>query len=399
MSTVVAKPSRVFVPELDVLRGIAAVLMILNHAGFRLLSGADASGSASAVAVFLGGFAPVVFFFATGFGVALSARASAGAVDMRSVAWKAGLLVLADQWFFWRHGVAGGLDFFGFIALASVTVSFIASRRRPVLICAVLVTALLVLRYALGPLLRGALSQFDLWNWVTGVQAVDHVSYPLSPWMVYPLIGFVLGWFYEPIQSRTAGVRLRLYVVAAVCAVAFGAVSVLLALVFKSSFFRWGMVSAGFLVLSFSVLTAAGLVAWWLSTSHPRFADGLALRGVASFAVIPLHYAMLDLCEMLLPLPLSQGAYGVLALFIIAAAIFLSARFSAFASGVSNPAVRRNLAPALAVAFLALSLLILGGLTQSAAAIALMTLLAQLLVAALLGVRPQASPRSATRPA
>ena len=75
MSSAAEQRSRVFVPELDVLRGIAAVLMILNHAGFRLLSGVDASSSISGAAVFLGGFAPVVFFFATGFGIALSTRA------------------------------------------------------------------------------------------------------------------------------------------------------------------------------------------------------------------------------------------------------------------------------------------------------------------------------------
>jgi len=399
MSSVATQRARVFAPELDVLRGIAAVLMILNHAGFRLLSSADASASPSAVAVFLGGFAPVVFFFATGFGIALSARASAGVVNMRSVIWKAALLVAADQWFYWRHGVGGGFDFFGFIALASVTVTFIASRRRPVLICLALALVLLALRYVVAPMLRGSLSQFALWNWVTGVQAVEHVSYPLSPWMVYPLLGFVLGWFYEPIQTLAPGSRLRLYVRGAACVAAFGGLSLVLALVFKSSFFRWGMVSAGFLVLSLSVLMAAALVAWWLSVSHPRLASSVALRGVASFAVIPIHYAMLDLCEMLLPLPLAQWAYALLAVGIIVATVFLSSRFSTLVSGFSNPTFRRTMVPALLTALLVLSLGVIAGVTRNTAAIAFMTLAAQLLVAALLGVKPQASQRSAALPA
>lgn len=399
MNSVATQRVRVFAPELDVLRGIAAVLMILNHTGFRLLSGTDAAASPSAAAVFLGGFAPVVFFFATGFGIALSTRASAGVVNMRAVLWKAALLVVADQWFYWRHGVAGGFDFFGFIALASVTVTAIASRRRPVLVCLTLALVLLALRYAVGPLLRGSMSEFAIWNWVTGVQAVEHVSYPLSPWMVYPLLGFVLGWFYEPIHTLAPGVRLRLYFRGAACAVGFGGLSLVLALVFKSSFFRWGMVSAGFLVLSLGVLTAATLVAWWLSVSHPKLASGVALRGVASFAVIPIHYAMLDLCEMLLPLPVAQWAFALLAAGIIVAAFFLSSRFSTLVSGISNPTFRRSVIPMLLAALVVLSLGVVSGMTRNAAAIAVMTLLAQLLVAALLGIKPQAAQRSAALPA
>jgi len=399
MHSVATQRARVFAPELDVLRGIAAVLMILNHAGFRLLSGTDASTPPSAVAVFLGGFAPVVFFFATGFGIALSTRASAGVVNMRSVLWKAALLVVADQWFYWRHGVAGGFDFFGFIALASVTVTVIASHRRPVLICLALALVLLALRYAVGPLLRGSMSQFAIWNWVTGVQAVEHVSYPLSPWMVYPLLGFALGWFYEPIHTLASGARLRLYFRGAACAVGFGGLSLVLALVFKSSFFRWGMVSAGFLVLSLGVLMVAALMAWWLSVSHPKLASSVALRGVASFAVIPIHYAILDLCEMLVPLPVATWAYALLAVGIIVAAFFLSSRFSTLVSGISNPTLRRSLVPVLLAALVVLSLGVVTGATQNAAAIALMTLLAQLLVAALLGIKPQAAQRSAAQPA
>ena len=399
MSSAAEQRSRVFVPELDVLRGIAAVLMILNHAGFRLLSGVDASSSISGAAVFLGGFAPVVFFFATGFGIALSTRATTSPADMRSVVWKAALLVVADQWFFWRRGAIGGLDFFGFIALASVTVTFIAHRRRPVVVCLVVTAALLVLRYAVGPALRGSLSQFGLWNWVTGVQAVDRVSYPLSPWMVYPLLGFVLGRFYEPIQALSSQAQVRRYALGTVCAIGFGGLALLLALVFNSSFFRWGMVSAGFLVLSLGILMLAGLGALLLTASFPRLAGGLALRGVASFAVIPVHYAMLDLCELFLPLPLARWAFAVLVIAIVCAAIFLSSRFSVLVSGLSHPPLRRPLVPALLGFLFLLSLGVVVGVTRSALGIAAMTMIAQLLVAALLGVRHQRVRQGVVQPA
>jgi len=397
MNTIAERRSRVYTPELDVLRGIAAVLMIANHAGFRLLSAGDASMSVAAAAVFIGGFAPVVFFFATGFGIALSTRA--GPADMRSVAWKATLLVIADQWFFWRRGDVAGLDFFGFIALASVTVSFISSRRRPVLICLVLAVVLLALRYAVGPMLRGSLSQSAAWNWVTGAQAIDHISYPLSPWMVYPLLGFVLGRFHEPVQALLPRTRLRIYAGVTACVIGFGGLAVLLAVVFKSSFFRWGMVSAGFLVLSLSILMLASLAAMLLSVSCPTQASRLALRGTASFAVIPIHYAMLDLCVLTLPLPLNQWTFAGFLIGIVWVAIFLSARFSVWVSPLSAPALRRTLVPALLALLLALSLGVIAGLAQGPAAAATMTLVAQLVVAALLGVRPQNVHKGAVQPA
>ena len=129
--------ARAFLPELDTLRGPAAALMIANHAGVRVLAPAHASAGRSGALVFLGSFAPVVFFFATGFGIAVSSRrAERAGAAWWSVLWKAALLVVADQFFFWRAGHAFGLDFFGFIALATVLVMAIAGLRRAVSVAA-----------------------------------------------------------------------------------------------------------------------------------------------------------------------------------------------------------------------------------------------------------------------
>src|SRR5262245_13577914 len=117
------------VPELDLLRGLAIVLMIVNHAGVRLLDPAWLDGGGVGALVFLGGFAPVVFFFTTGFGVGLARRTPDRAALIGTLA-KSGLLLLADQFMAWRAGMAWGLDFLGFIAIATVLVTAVALARR-----------------------------------------------------------------------------------------------------------------------------------------------------------------------------------------------------------------------------------------------------------------------------
>ena len=62
------------VAELDLLRGFAALLMVFNHVGYAALSPQAAQHGASGAIVFLGSVAPVLFFFATGFGGGLAAR-------------------------------------------------------------------------------------------------------------------------------------------------------------------------------------------------------------------------------------------------------------------------------------------------------------------------------------
>ena len=52
--------------ELDLMRGLAAALMVLNHVAVGSASGVN-SRTAAALA-FAGSFAPVVFFFLTGLG-------------------------------------------------------------------------------------------------------------------------------------------------------------------------------------------------------------------------------------------------------------------------------------------------------------------------------------------
>ena len=377
--------------ELDVLRGIAAILMIVNHAGLRLLSPADASMSLSGAAVFLGSFAPVIFFFATGFGVGLATGARGRRPVWPSLLWKAGLLVVADQFFFWRQGIAAGLDFFSFIAIATIVVTLLASLRRSFAVCIGLIGLLLAMRYGVGPILRTRAPDMGLLAaWIFGVKSVIHVSYPLAPWMVYPLLGFALGKQYRGNAALPSGPRKDWLVPGAT--VMLGVFVVSLWLGWQGiEFFRWGTMNAAFFLLSFGILAACALSSVSAAIAHRRVASALALRGVASFAVIPLHYAMLDAGTAMLPLPIPAFPFVALVLVIIVASFWLANRF---ASAVAGPFASAHRGTLLATFLLSIAVIAVATpMTASRAAVALAMIVpvAQLAVAGILGLR-------ATRP-
>ena len=102
-----ATSSRPVWVELDVMRGLAAVLMILNHAGFAWLSARDATESAAGFVVFAGSFAPVLFFFVTGAGAGFSDAKRGRSADFKLLLPKLAMLVVADQFFAWTRGRPG----------------------------------------------------------------------------------------------------------------------------------------------------------------------------------------------------------------------------------------------------------------------------------------------------
>ena len=373
--------------ELDVLRGLAAILMIVNHAGLRLLSPADATLSLSGAAVFIGSFAPVIFFFATGFGVALAAGPRGRRPVWPSMLWKAGLLVVADQFFFWRQGIAAGLDFFGFIAIATIVVTLLASLRRPIAVCIGLIGLLLAMRYGLGPILRTRAPDMGLLAaWIFGVKTVVHVSYPLAPWMVYPLLGFALGKRYRGDAALPVGPRKDWLVPGA--AVMLGVFAVSLWLGWRGTeFFRWGTMNAAFFVLSLGILAAGGLASIGAAIAHRRVASALALRGVASFAVIPLHYAMLDAATALLPASLSPWPFAALAVAIVVASFWLANRFASATASPFASAHRGALLASFLLGIIVIAVAMPMNAPRSALALAIIVPVAQLAVAGTLGLR------------
>ena len=272
------------VAELDLLRGIAALLMVFNHVGYLALSPQGAQQGVSGAIVVLGSMAPVLFFFATGFGGGLAARPGA----WRSLLDKVLLLVLADQFLGWSVGRPLGLDFFSFIAISMVATRLVMATTRPVTAAATGIVAVLLLRYGLGPLWASPLGDYSVLEWWLGATPHDAVSYPAAPWLAYPLLGAALGVLYRRHAGHiSVSASMSLAIVIVVCAVG----SALLASSGRS-FHRWGSVAAAFFVLSVAILLAFAMLSAVLIRRAPRFAAALSLGGVASFAVVPLHYAM-----------------------------------------------------------------------------------------------------------
>lgn len=386
--TVGAKRSSV--AELDILRGWAAILMIVNHAGYHLLSTADARSGSSGLGVFVGSFAPVLFFFATGFGTGLGAAATGRAPRLGSTLWKAALLIAADQAVYWREGEAFGLNFFSFIGISAVTVSLIARARRSMAIAGSLIVAIVVVRYLAGPFIRGWLPVSGPLDWLTGLRVVAEAAYPFSPWMVYPLLGYVFGRLHG---GDSLGPRLRqwLGIGALACVLSFASTAAMLWA--GAHLLRWSTVSTSYFVLSLGVLAAFGL----LSVASARAPGGraLALRGVASFAVIPLHYALLQACSPLqLPLPVEWFVPVTVA--IIVASWLLASAFAAVVDSDWLAECSRFVVPALVAAVVALMAIVaIGPHDESASWMTLSKFLAQFAIAGLLGLR--APRRSAQR--
>ena len=284
--------AKLSLPELDVFRGLAALFMVVNHAGVRLWAGPDASQGWGAMVLLVSSYAPALFFFATGVGIGL--RGSSRPRDLPDTLYKAVLLVVADQLFFWRVGVAAGLDFFSFIALAMLIVSLLALAARPVVWALVLFVAIVLLRYVAGPFFKDVLPQTGWIAAVVGVHGQPGVSYPISPWLCFPLAGFVLGHAIQA-RHRAGGIGTQSIRAFVAFAAVFGALGAGLLAQREASFHRWGTVALAFFVLSAAVLGVAWLLAHALTSRHGLPWRGLAVRGVAAFLVVPVHYLLLEL--------------------------------------------------------------------------------------------------------
>ena len=306
--------------HLDVFRGLAALLMVLNHAGYAWLAAQHSGAGLTGLVVFAGGFAPVLFYFATGLGMGWSGQRRA----MDNATWaKAGLLVLADALLNWSQGGWWGVNFFGFTALSMVVVGLVRASARPVRVASLVLAMVLLARYGLVPWLREA-SEANAWvGFLTGIQGRPAISYPAGPWLAYPLLGFILAYL-------AAGVRVPAWLSTSGLGAAALASALLaggLVLHRGAVLHRWSSMSAAYFLLSLGVLALAWWAAGWLARQE-RASAALALRGPASLLVVPLHYAAIGALAGVLPLPLLPAVWWAAAVALCVAVMWACRRMN-----------------------------------------------------------------------
>lgn len=365
-------------PELDLLRGIAALFMVIHHAWAR--SPVELSPVAAQV-VFLGSCAPVLFFFVTGVGYGLS-RGRSGAQSgtlSRSTITKLAVLLVADQLMAWSHGAHLGLDFLGFIAVASFLLEGVARSRRALALALGLAAVVVAARFGLGSaaVLARAGDARHLLALVVGAEAIAGVSYPPAPWLAYPFFGFCAG------RLLGAG-RMRDLAVANIVVV-LGAAVLGAALAARDAvIFRWGTVSLAFFARSFVALGASVVVAAVIARAAPATVTrALGLRGVSSLALVPIHYVVIELGTAAVA-PALQLPLFVLTGAAVVASFLLARRFGTLVERAPTGAAATTLFAAIAAACgAALVVLAPGGLLAI-----LVMAVGQLSLCALLPRRP-----------
>ncbi len=293
-----ATPVRAHWKELDVLRGIAAVMMVVNHVGVKLLSPQFMESGLTEALLFVASFAPVIFFFVTGVGTGIQSYQRKKTSRWASVLTKAGILWLADLLLAWSNGNGWWLDFLGFIGLSIVVLELIRISKAPIAFSALGIVGITLLRYGIGAIVAHFGWVENLWavDFVLGTKLMPNVSYPLSPWLAYPLLGFIAGATIARLQSKLEQQRFQAIAKILGAAVLPALISIFLAAK-GSVFFRWGSMSLAFYSLSFvAILVCLAIAMLFCSDRCPSFISrSLSLRGISSLAVVPVHYFLIDL--------------------------------------------------------------------------------------------------------
>src|ERR671933_284043 len=314
--------------ELDVLRGLAALMMILNHLGYKILAQNWVDSGLAGSLLFISSFAPVLFFFVTGVGYGIQSSRKKKASHWFVILNKFIILILADLLMHWSDGRWLGLDFLGFIALSSLVMEFIRNSKSPLTYSIAGLVLISLLRYLLGPLIQSLGNEPQTWgilNWILGTKDTPGVSYPLSPWMAYPFVGYIIGvaamryrGFIETRRWRAVSGLLML-----------GGLNIVAGLILLqrgASFVRWGTEREGLYVVIFAVIliSLAGVLA---TCGVPKLRVGqeaLSLKGIASLAVVPIHYFLIYLVGIAGGTGVDLLKYSLIAIAVLTASFFLA---------------------------------------------------------------------------
>lgn len=283
--------------ELDILRGLAGIIMVYNHAAARWLDEAQRQDPLSGALFLIGSYAPVVFFATTGIGYGIQSelpRKQSG--HSFGFLRKVGILLVADALLWLGRDLWIGLDFLGFIALSMLILEPIRRRRMGFIWPLVGVVVVAGLRYGLAPALvspppAGQLGT-PIPHWLAGVGSVPGFSYPILPWIGYTLAGFSAGVLLQRQQAFIIE-RRRLLALVLLGLGALGVAAIGWLMTVKGAgLMRWGTVNKLFFVSGFVALSLGSGLSLAAAPSA-RLGRLLNLRGISSLALVPLHYAVI----------------------------------------------------------------------------------------------------------
>jgi hypothetical protein len=285
---------------LDVFRMLAALAMIGNHAVVTWLNKADQPFDCFADAVLnVGSFAPALFFFATGLGYGWQLRQTGGFHTGRffDIARKACLIWCADIFLWIGPECRYGMSFLGFISVSMLTIALCCLTRRARISSVAVILAVILGRFIVVPQFSDAAERWPaILQWLCGRPPIAGVGYPFSPWIVLPLSGFLLGYDWPGVVRNRRVLANNVFVRTAVVA-GVGCFCLLISRWMISRgmpFHRWASVSAAFLVAAVGTVLVAFALSVLLALSPDKVRRCLQLDGLASFAVVPIHYVILD---------------------------------------------------------------------------------------------------------
>jgi uncharacterized membrane protein len=313
--------------ELDVLRGFAAIMMIVNHVGVKFLSPQYTESGFTGTILFIASFAPVVFFFVTGVGAGIQSGQRKKGSRWSNVINKIGILVLADLLMGWGGGKEWQLDFLSFIGLSILVLEFVRNSKSPAISSAVGLAVVSLIRYLVGPIAHKFGYDQQIWGLglLLGTESTPGISYPLAPWLAYPFLGYLAGVAIDRMRSVIERQRLKIILGLFIAAAVPGIVALYLALK-GSIFFRWGTVSLAFYIISFTIIAVCIAISLMICSPHyPQLISSLlTLKGMSSLAIVPIHYFLIDTGFWLGLREIQPTAYYSVAIAILVVSFFLA---------------------------------------------------------------------------
>lgn len=170
-----------------------------------------------------------------------------------------------------------GLDFFGFIATSVFFVYCATKTKNPVFAAVVMMLIIVLLRYTPVSWFNSITYESKLIDFLSGRKSIPNISYPISPWLFFPLMGFTIA----KINAMQKHVKLLF------CVGAFFLVMSIWLQYKEWVFFRWGTMSFAFFCTSLSILL---LIHALLEINIKIPLNIINLNGVESFFIVPIHY-------------------------------------------------------------------------------------------------------------